>query len=151
MVCPSGLASEGHAVNIHEIRPVLRSLLPGLLTAQLGRKRLSATRDACCDQRKAQIVLADIDEVRKSFDKAQNNKDICQRADSHTGVAFLEARDGARRRTRAHREISHGEATSQARAANVVTESFESELGLQRSHGNYPDMTVKRRFDVKYD
>ncbi|KIZ40510.1 hypothetical protein OO17_17500 [Rhodopseudomonas palustris] len=79
-------------------------------------------------QRQAQIVLADINQVGEPFDKAQDDQDIGQRADGDAGVTLLKARDGARRRARTHRQIGHGDAAPQARAANVVTKPFEGGL-----------------------
>ncbi|WP_455875087.1 hypothetical protein [Rhizobium yanglingense] len=52
---------------------ILCSFSLGLLPAQCGRKRPSATRLAFGGQRETQIVLADVDQVGQSVDKTKHD------------------------------------------------------------------------------
>nr|WP_041658634.1 hypothetical protein [Asticcacaulis excentricus] len=72
-------------------------------------------------QCQSQIVLADIDQVREPPQKAKYNQNISMRSDGNARIALFKTRDGTWRGPRTQSEICNGDATPQARVADILS------------------------------
>lgn len=128
-------ASEGHTVRVNDVLFPNRGLRRArILLAQLRCIRPSALWQLFGGERQTQIVLTDIDEVGQALDKPQNYENAGEYTDTNTSITFFEPRDRAGRGTGTRRQIGYGDASAQARAANVVSKPFKGGPRLWGAH-----------------